>query len=278
LRVLKEAENAINLKDVIISNLPELRSFLSTRTVTEAALTALTKISMNTGHKSSLYAEFDKILSDKNKSKKFSLLKERRFCLLGYTAAAILHHLEDFKELLISTKSKNLLVLACRVYIENDFVLKCISALAYFTFTVTFPYFNLCEKALQADFKHIMPQLYNDLTCKKTDTLANYVVNYSFVVKPVGDVIGEIIIDQFCMQASKDLQLQKGREYGFSSDRGKQRATNLAALSENEIEGLPTNNMICERHFGRLDHLLKRSGQSVNRNFKGYGKLLNSII
>jgi hypothetical protein len=271
LLILKQIEGLIGLKDIFISQLPELKSFLFGKTCAESALLAFTKIATNTGHQSSLYLEFEKILANNNKSKKFSLLKERRFCLLGYTAAAILYHLEDFKELLRTTKSNNLLVLACRVYVENEFLLSCFAALAYFTFHVTFPYFNCCEKSTQEDALELFPKLYKDLENKKIDTLKQYIVNYSFEVREMSTDIEKVIVDQFCLQASKDFKLQKGREYGFNEDRN-ERTTNLSKLSQNELRGLPSHNMPCERDFGRRDHLLQRSAKTASSNFKGLGK------
>jgi hypothetical protein len=182
LAILKEIENAIDLKDHLISSLPELKAFLPAKTTcTEAALLAFTKLCTNTGHKSSLYQEFDEILARKGKSKKFSVLKERRFCLLGYTAAAVLFHLDDIIELLANTKSNNLLVLACRIYIQNDFILSCFAALSYFTFKVTFPLFQMSIKANQIEIKRLLKLLFEDLQALKLNTLDSYVVSIYLV-------------------------------------------------------------------------------------------------
>jgi hypothetical protein len=269
--VIKRIETLINLKEILISNLPELKSFLLGKTCTEAALLAFTKIAMNTGHPSSLYLEFEKILVDRGRTKKFSLLKERRFCVLGYTAAAILYHLEDFRELLRTTKSNNLLVLALRVYIDNEFLLSCFAALANFNYHVTFPYFYFCEKATQELALDVFPRLQKDLECKKVDTLKDFAVNFSFHVREMETEIETAIMDQFCIQASRDFKLQKGREYGFNDEQN-ERATDLTRLSARELEGLPLNNMVCERDLGKRDHLLQRSAKTASKNFKGLGK------
>lgn len=272
LSVLKEIESSIGLKDILTSMLPELKSFLFGKSCTESALLAFTRIAINTGHQSSLYLEFEKIIADNGKSKKFSLFKERRFCLLGYTAAAVLYHLQDFKDLLATTKSNNLLVLACRIYVENEFLLSCFAALAYFTYRVTFPYFNFCEKSTQIEAREVFPQLFKDLECMKVDTLDDFRVNYSFDVREMQTDIEKAIMNQFCLQASKDFKLQKGREYGFNNIQN-ERATNLAALSKEQIQGVPLTNMPCERQFGQMDHLLQRSAKTASKNFKALGNI-----
>lgn len=178
MEVLKTIENNIGLKEHLISQLPELKSFLPSRTtVTEAALLAFTKLATNTGHKSSLHLEFAEILSKYKVSKKFSLLKERRFCLLGYTAAAVLFHLDHFKELLLTTKSNNLLVLACKLYIDCDFILNAFVSLAYFTYRVTFPFFQLSIKGDQKDCIFYLNKMYEDLAKCEISTLDSFLVS-----------------------------------------------------------------------------------------------------
>jgi hypothetical protein len=86
--------------------------------VAHAAINAFSKLVNNDGHKSSLYEEFDSELSRNNKSKKFSIFKERRFALLGYSSAAMVHHMADIKSTLAQTNSQNQLVQACRLYTQ----------------------------------------------------------------------------------------------------------------------------------------------------------------
>ena len=84
--VLKEAEEKLGLRDILIACMPALKSFLaSNKRVTVTALEALSKLVTNDGHLSSQWELFDKILSDKHKTKKHSIYKERRFAKLGYT-------------------------------------------------------------------------------------------------------------------------------------------------------------------------------------------------
>ena len=82
--VLKEAEEKLGLRDILIACMPALKSFLaSNKSVTVTALEALSKLVTNDGHLSSQWELFDKILSDKHKTNKHSIYKERRFAKLG---------------------------------------------------------------------------------------------------------------------------------------------------------------------------------------------------
>ena len=58
--VLCETERKIGLRELLISHIPMLRSFLSKgQSVPLAVLTAFTKLAINDGHKSSLREQFD---------------------------------------------------------------------------------------------------------------------------------------------------------------------------------------------------------------------------
>lgn len=200
------------------------------------------------------------------------MLKERRFCNMGFTAAAILHHMDDFKELLSKTKSTNLLVTACKLYTENSFILSCMKAFATFNYEFTYPFFMFSINATQFESVQLMPLLYHDLLNKKLDRLKSnekYRVVYSFEVPELKKEIEIVLQDRFCEQVAGSLKTQKGREYGFDTSK-KQRATDLTQLSEYELNGHPTDNMKCERQLGKVDHLLKRSATG-SKNFEGYG-------
>ena len=69
-----------------------------------------------------------------------------------------------------------------------------------------------------------------------------------------------------CEAAAKAVQVQCGREYGFS-DKGDVKTTVLTVLDSKDLEGLPTNNLISERHFSKLDRLAKVA-KSRNHQFK----------
>lgn len=273
LKVISKVEAAVRLKEHFISQLADLKSFLKSKTCTEAALSALTKLCCNDGHKSSQFDLFDAILAEHKRTRKFSILKERRFGILGYTAAAVLYHLSDIKELLKRTKSNNLLVRACEVYVSNDYLITCFKALAIFNYHVTLPFLNFNEKQSQAECVEIFPQLYKDLSEKKISTLKNFTVDFSFEIPSMDCSIVQYIIDQFCLQASEDFRRQKGREYNFEPEK-EQRGTVLSALDKNQLDGLPTNNVVCERELGKVDYYLSTSSKTSPKNFEGLGKFL----
>ena len=54
-----------------------------------------------------------------------------------------------------------------------------------------------------------------------------------------------------CLSAATTIELQCGREYGFS-DGEKLRATDLSSLTSQELNDLPTN-IISEHDLSRLD-------------------------
>ena len=117
----------------------------------------------------------------RKKQKNTVLTKNARsFAKLGYTASTILHHIEDYEDLLKVTKSNNL-VQACRIYLEQcDFIIVGLKVLSWFTYKVTLPFLNMVELSSQHDLLKTLPQLYDDLSNKCIDTLSMYQVDYSF--------------------------------------------------------------------------------------------------
>ena len=175
--VLKSAEEKLGLREKLIARMPALKSFLvSGKSVTVTALEALNKLVANDGHLSSQWELFEKLLLDKGKTKKHSQYRERRFAKLGYTASTILHHLDDYEELLKDTKSNNQLVQACRVYLECEFIIIGLKVLSWFTYKVTLPFLNMVELSSQKDLLSILPKLYDDLSAKILETLSEYKV------------------------------------------------------------------------------------------------------
>ena len=68
-----------------------------------------------------------------------------------------------------------------------------------------------------------------------------------------------------CTSAASAVKLQCGREYGFGDS--KARATDLSLLDDNDLEGLPTTNLIVECDLSRLDREANVA-KSRNRRFK----------
>ena len=273
LRVLKDCEEKLKLRELLVARMPALKSFLqNNKSVVLVALEAMNKLVSNDGHKSSQWELFDKEVCDAGKTKKHSQFQERRFAKLGYTAATILYHLAEYQGLLEKTKANNQLVQACRVYLECEFILIGLKVLAWFTYTITLPFLNMVEKTTQADLLHILPRLHNDLKAKRMDTLQNYHIEYSFQPEEPVSPVELYILGEFCTKAAVDLATQRGKEYGFSTETGSApRATVLTSLTEEDLEGLPSNNLDCERDLAKFDKLAARSAACSNRKFTAKG-------
>ena len=270
--ILKELEMKIKLREAVIARMPALKSFLTNKSVTVAALEALNKLVINDGHKSSQWEMFDKILQDKGKTKKHSQYLERRFAKLGYSAATVVYHLEDYEDLLHDVKSNNQLVQACRVYLQCEFVIIGLKVLSWFTSAVTLPFLNMVEKSKQSDLLKILPELHKDLKERKTDTLNEFMVKYSFDLGTPTSALEKHILGLFCERAAADLATQRGREYGFGDvQTGAERATALDKLDPERLDFLPTNNLACERDLAVFDKLAKRSASCSNRKFTSKG-------
>ena len=71
-----------------------------------------------------------------------------------------------------------------------------------------------------------------------------------------------------CFDAADGIMLQCGREYGFSAE-ASTRVTDLSSLTKEQLQGLPTGNLKCERHLSVFD---KRAGKVAKcRNYKFTG-------
>ena len=234
------------------------------------ALSALSKLVANDGHKSSMYQEFDQELRVQNKQKKLSEFKERRFALVGYTAAAIIHHLPEYISILEKPKSNNLLVQACSLYLNVEYIIIALKCLAFFSKKVTLPFLNMCELKTQKDLVDILPKLKDDLASSKMDTLCEFEVDYSF--QP-DSPLSQYILKGFCEKAAINLTNQRGREYGFADGEAEKepRATVLSQIDRAALEGLPTNNLECERDLAKFDHLARRSAACSNKRFTAKG-------
>ena len=271
LLVLKDIEEKADLKGKVCQRKPSLRSFLS-KGVVVAAINAFCKLVSNDGHKSSIHEEFDDLLSKRNKTKKFSLYKERRFALLGYSAAALIHHFDDLKATLDATGSANQLVQACELYMQIDYIRTSLQCLAWFTYKITLPFLNMCEMENPKSLLRILPALHDDLANCQMETLAKYKVNYSFDVSPPDSPLGVHIINRFCKQGAADLKRQRGREYGIVAvDENNKRATDLTKVDPLVAEKLPDHNLVCERDLSRMDKLAIRAAACSNRKFTASG-------
>ena len=152
-----------------------------------------------------------KNFSKANRPKKFSIFKERRFALLGYTAAAQIHHFQDFMNTLTNINSRNQLVQACKLYLQVDYVNIALKCIAWFTYKITLPLLNMCEQETPKALLVLLPNLWKDLDVGKMDTLLKYKVDYSFSVEEPTTELGKLTLQHFCKQAATDLARQGGR-------------------------------------------------------------------
>ena len=107
----------------------------------------------------------------------------------------------------------------------------------------------MCELKTQKDLVDILPKLKDDLASSKMDTLCEFKIDYSFQVEQPDSPLSHYILKRFCEKAAINLTNQRGREYGFADGEAEKepRATVLSQIDLAALEGLPTNNLECER-------------------------------
>ena len=246
LSALIELENKINLRSAIVSKEQGLRSFLGcSKSVVEVALAALLKlVSRETDGKTiSLREQFDCTLESEGIHKSLSLYKEKRFTKLGYLAGAVYDCLPYFRKILTETPLNNLLVRACRLYVDNDFISAGFKVLANFTYRVTMPYLNFAEISSQSDLVAILPKLFHDLSNCNLNTMAQYSISWTHIkvtssTTPFSE-LDSFILNRMCVKSAKGIQLQCSREYWDDADNN--RATKLHKLDSEELSNLTSS-------------------------------------
>jgi hypothetical protein len=149
---LMKLEQRLSVRTTIEKREPRLKPFIrKSKTVVKAAIQALLQLVAKggDGKSTSLADEFDLVLEEDGVSKSYSLYKEKRFTKLGYTAGAIFECIPQFQKLLERTTKNNLLVRACRLYLESEYIIASLKALSNFTYRITMPYLNAVEKGDQ---------------------------------------------------------------------------------------------------------------------------------
>ena len=149
------------------------------------------------------------------------------------------------------------------------FFLTELHVLAYFTHKVRFPLLNCVEISDQSQLLHIFPNLYEDMSNGKMDTLKEFLVSYKHL--PIDELESEVVqelLKGMCTDAAEEIKLQCGREYGFS-DSEPSRATQLDKPSANELTGLPTNNLDIERDFSKFSRLSEVTKGIVRNLYQG---------
>ena len=273
LNALIQVETELKYPSLIIRRQPQLKSFVrQTKCIALAAIKAMLKLVSHekSAAKVSLSKSFDLELEKDGVYKSMSLYKERRFTKLGYSAGAILDCVQQYERVLENTTCNNLLVQACRLYCESDYIRTALKALGYFTYRVTMPFLNCVERCDQNQLIVIIKQLYEDLLQGKMDTLVDYNVPWTHVKTEIlepSSPLDHLILNKMCNEAAAGLHTQCAGEYWEDSE--KPRATQLHKLSHDERRLMATENLICERYLGGMGSLAAVSAAKSNKFFKG---------
>ena len=274
--VLALVEKQLGMKEKLEGINPALRSFFrGEKAVVVAGIKCL--LNLVTHEKSAtatnIADEFDFIVERENQVKHITLYHERRFCKLGYVCAALIDASPMLQMLLTETAMSNLHIESSKLYLECEFFFTELTVLAYFTHKVSLPLLNCVEVCGQEELLDILPRLYQDLSAGSMNTLEKYMVIYKHVpVKPESELseLERRLLLFMCKHAAESIKLQCGREYGFGDPGDEKRGKDLTELTPEELFGLPTNNLVCERWLSVFG---KRSvvGKFRNKNFQAKG-------
>ena len=121
---------------------------------------------------------FDRICDKENVVKRIFLYQQRRYAKLGKAAGSLLEALSIIKKDLDETYNNNLLIKACKLYIENKLFIMELEVLPFFNHHITFPFLNCIENCSQEDLLDILSTLYHDLINNFTNTLSKYKLTY----------------------------------------------------------------------------------------------------
>lgn len=86
----------------------------------------------------------------------------------------ILENLPEIKELVKQVKSTNRLQIAVALYLECEFIIMAMRAVAIFTNKIILPYLNMVSKSNQLMYSNIIKNLYDGLTSGNLDVLEEY--------------------------------------------------------------------------------------------------------
>ncbi|KAG1681045.1 Pyruvate carboxylase, mitochondrial [Nymphon striatum] len=195
---------------------------------------------------------------------------------VAVAASSVLQAKDIIQMVIDEVEGTNQLVESCRIYLSSELFIAELECLAYFNHFVTFPFLNCVQISSQGQLLELLPKLHNDLIKGKINTLQNYIVSiHSMPTPTLSNNLSTKIIEMMCATAASAVKLQCGREYRFS--KVKLRATDLSLLSEKDLEGLPTNNLVAERDFSRFDREA-RVAKSRNRRFKAKNIQNNMVL
>jgi len=269
---LVEIERELSYADLLIKRQPRLKPFIrQSKCVVVTAMKALLKLVSHeeSAKPTSLAKEFDLQLEKDGVCKSLSLYKERRFSKMGYTAGAIVECIPQFKAILEETSNTNMLTEACKLYLESEYIIAAMRALANFTYRVTMPYLNCIERSNQNELVKLLPKLCVDLKEGKMDTMNPFHVPWTHVNMSLQEPTSPFdhhLLKMMCEHAAKGVEMQCAKEYWEDSDAP--RATQLHKLKDDERKNIPTENLTAERYFSEFDRLATVSAAKRNRFFK----------
>ena len=196
--VLAKMENQIKFRQALEAMNPGVKSFLrgEKSVATSAIKIILNFVSHDKSATSTNQADlFDYVLQRENKIKHISLFQERRFTKLGYSCASILDALPFIRMVLNETHLCNQHTEIVLMFLDSELLLTELSALAYFTYKVSFPLVYAIEISTQDDLCQIFPKLHKDLLNGSLETLSAYVIEYRHmaVKPPSSDLEMEIV-------------------------------------------------------------------------------------
>ena len=191
------------------------------------------------------------ILQSENQVKHISLYHERRFTKLGYSDASIIDALHQLRMLLNESHLTNQHIEIVRMFLDSEFFINELSALAFYTHMVSLPLLNFVEIISQEELLRDFPKLYEDLQKDKMDTLYRHIV-----VSPPTNETETLLLESMCLNASMSMMLKCGREYSFADKNAPARAT-----------AVNSNNIPSERIFSVFDRKAV-TAKSSNHKFK----------
>ena len=161
----------------------------------------------------SLAKEFNLVLEERGLTKSLSLYKQRGFTKLGYCAGSVFDCISIFQKILEEETNNNLLVQACRLYLENEYIVAALKALSYFTYKVMMPNSNFVEKSDQNDLCKTLPVLYEDLRNGDMETLHHFYVEWKHVSManqvPTTD-LDHYLLKEMCAKSAEGIKMQCG--------------------------------------------------------------------
>ena len=103
---------------------------------------------------------------------------------------------------------------------------------------------NFVEISSQKEPLRVFPNFYEHLQKGKMDSLEQYLVKYCHTaVSPPTNKTETLLLEYMCLNRSKGMILQYGREYGLADKNEPAGAIQLNLLTAEKLAQLPTNNI-----------------------------------